>query len=56
MSKIGPTNRQVTMATVIYIERRAKSRISLAEIAREVRLPYWRVEAICKDMRLGYRP
>lgn len=52
----GPTNREVTMAMVLQIEQRAKARISLAEIAREVRLPYWRVEQICKDGRVAYRP
>lgn len=56
MDKIGPTNREVTMATVIHIEKRVKARICLAEIAREVKLPYSRVERICLDMHMAYRP
>lgn len=55
-SKPGPSNTEVTMAMVFQIEARAKARISLAEIAREVRLPYWRVEQILKDGRIAYKP
>lgn len=44
------------MATAIRIEEAAKSRLPLAEIARRERLPYWRVEEICKAVRVRYRP
>lgn len=52
---MGPDNRTITMATVAYIEQRAAARIPVAEIAREVRLPYWQVEQILIDGRVPHR-
>lgn len=53
---MGPDNTDVTLETAFRIEDMAKRRMPIAEIARRERLPYWRVEAICKDAKVGYRP
>jgi hypothetical protein len=53
---MGPDNREVTMATAFWIENAAQKGMPLAEICRRVRLPYWRVKAICDACKVRYRP
>ena len=52
---MGPDNREISMADVAEIESMAKRRLPLAEIARQKRIPYWRIEEICKSLRLAVR-
>ncbi len=52
---MGPDNREITMGDVQEIEAMAK-RLPLEEIARQKRIPYWRVETICRDIRVAVRP
>lgn len=52
----GPSNRMVTLAMAYQVEDMARKGIPLAEIARRVRLPYWRVKAICEAARVRFKP
>lgn len=52
---MGPDNKEVSMADVMEIEEMAKRKLPLAEISRRKRLPYWRVEAICRDGRIAVK-